>query len=89
MPKEEKIEVLSPPERKELRALEAKLWDLNYTLTEEERERWCHLDREAHKERLLNMTSEEFEELESRRRAFEEKVQEMKKHSTDFNNIFE
>lgn len=73
MPIKDKIELLTPQERKEWDKLEAYWWDNNHTFSEEEKKEWFRLDKLVSKERILNMTPEELKAQQDHDKAWEER----------------
>lgn len=70
MPIKNKIELLTPEERKELEEIQARLG----RESREELNRWVELREVAHKEFLLNQTPEERKEYEEMNARYDEKL---------------
>lgn len=82
MPIKDKIELLTPEERKEWEYLNVKI--RKGMCNDEEKSRWVYFRRELNRERLMNMTPEELAEAEAHDSALEAKAKYMEEHGVLF-----
>lgn len=78
MPIKDKIELLTPEERKEFEVLNVKI--RKGMCNDEEKSRWVYLDKKVSKERLLNMTPEELKAQQEHDKAWDERYKYMQEH---------
>ena len=73
MPIKDKIELLTPEERKEWERLEEISWSDDRHLSQEEAKEWFRLEKIIDRERILNMTPDELKAQQDHDKAWDER----------------